>query len=283
MIKRIDIAAYIRTVEADQNTGLSSGMRVHSSPLSPPEDLRGLTPFTAAAMAFSVWDILLSLSDEPHEFTVYDCDASTLAESILLECIIIAVETVLLMRVLALYSRSRLVLLGLLAGLFGSACATFCGMWYTMSGFIYDAECYASSSPDIMLLVWLSPVAFESALFIMTLVKFRESRRFGLGKRPILDTIMRDGTWGFVVALVVMSLNAVVYTLHAEALSGVFYFWALSTLSFTGSHMLLNLRRIAYEPQTPWDATSAVEDTICFEHIDLSIPSIETDDDELTD
>ena len=34
----------------------------------------------------------------PHEFTVYECDASTLAESILLECVTIAVETVLLMR-----------------------------------------------------------------------------------------------------------------------------------------------------------------------------------------
>ena len=124
----------------------------------------------------------------------------------------------------ALYSRSRLVLLGLLAGLAAAVCATFCGMWFAMGDFIYDAECFASSSPKLMPLVWsvaalhvferrdslgagnmcndrLSPVAFEAALFIMTLVKFQESRRFGLGRRPILDTIMRDGTWGFVVAL----------------------------------------------------------------------------------
>ncbi|KAI0659270.1 hypothetical protein C8Q70DRAFT_130608 [Cubamyces menziesii] len=295
MIQRTDLVAYIRSVEADQNAGLSS----------------------AAAMTFSVWDILLSFSDEiqliwqptngwlrwlyafiryfpligeaalytyfdnpvrPHEFTVYECDASTLAESILLECVTIAVETVLLMRVHALYSRSRLVLLGLLAGLAATVCATFCGMWFAMGGFIYDAECFASSSPKLMPLVWLSPVAFEAALFIMTLVKFQESRRFGLGRRPILDTIMRDGTWGFFVALLVMSLNAVVYTLHAETLSGVFYFWAVSTLSFTGSHMLLNLRRIAYEPQAPWDAALTSTDTICFKRIDLSLPTLEVDD-----
>ncbi|TBU42473.1 hypothetical protein BD309DRAFT_962963 [Dichomitus squalens] len=104
-----------------------------------------------------------------------------------------------------------------------------------------------------MLVVWLSPTVFEAVLFAMTIAKFKQSRGEGLGRRPILDTIVRDGTWAFLVGIAVMVLNTLVYTSAARnALSGAAYFWTLSALSYVGSHVLLDLRRLGSERDTVW-------------------------------
>ncbi|TBU61169.1 hypothetical protein BD310DRAFT_921648 [Dichomitus squalens] len=79
-----------------------------------------------------------------------------------------------------------------------------------------------------MLVVWLSPTVFEAVLFAMTIAKFKQSRGEGLGRRPILDTIVRDGTWAFLVGIAVMVLNTLVYTSAARnALSGAAYLYVL--------------------------------------------------------
>ncbi|KAI0635291.1 hypothetical protein C8Q77DRAFT_1255173 [Trametes polyzona] len=197
------------------------------------------------------------------------CTANTLASTAVLECIVVAVELILLARVHALYGRSRRVLAALLAGFAISVCMTLFGIYYAAKGLRFDEQCLISSSPRIMLLVWLSPIVFEAGLFMLTMAKFRESRREGLGRRPLLEAIVRDGTWAFVLALVVMVLNAVVYTVFEESFSGIFYFWAVSILSCIGSHLLLNLRRITDEPSLPSDALSA----ICFDDVSGALPS----------
>lgn len=80
-------------------------------------------------------------------------------------------------------------------------------------------------------------------MFALTMLKFRQSRREGL-RRPILNTMVRDGTWAFILSLgeppgitmflgacaltgraVVMVLNAVIYTVFSETLSGIFYLY----------------------------------------------------------
>lgn len=97
-----------------------------------------------------------------------------------------------------------------------------------------------------MLSFWLrrlSPVAFDAFMFALTMLKFRQSRREEL-RRPILNTMVRDGTWAFILTLgespaitmflgahaltgraVVMVLNAVIYTVFSETLSGIFYLY----------------------------------------------------------
>ncbi|KAL1943890.1 hypothetical protein VTO73DRAFT_3708 [Trametes versicolor] len=278
-------ADYIRNRAADQTTGYSS----------------------AAALTFLAWDVCISFSLEVRliwgrpngylrwlyafirylplfaemVFFVYFvfpgpttisagklCRANTVASAIVLECTIVAVELVLLVRVHALYNRSRVVLVALLAGFAASFCATFFGMYSAADHLQFDEQCLISSAPRIMILVWLSPVAFDAFMFALTMLKFRQSRREGL-RRPILNTMVRDGTWAFILTLVVMVLNAVIYTVFSETLSGIFYFWATSVLSFIGSHVLLNLRQIALEPRLSWDYGSD-STTICLDDIDFT-------------
>ncbi|KAI0646458.1 hypothetical protein C8Q79DRAFT_1010084 [Trametes meyenii] len=199
---------------------------------------------SAMALTFLAWDIFTSFSDEvqliwqasngwfrwlyafiryvPLLTEIGRCAGGTLTEAVLMEFIIVAVEVVLLIRVYALYGRSKRVLLALLTGLAGSVCVTVFGMYFAANGFVYDGQCLVAASTRIVLIVWLSPVAFELVLLGLSLFKFGESRRQGLGKRPILDTLIRDGTWAFLSSLVVMVINAASYTIYSNELSSIF-------------------------------------------------------------
>ncbi|KAI0336832.1 hypothetical protein GY45DRAFT_1315510 [Cubamyces sp. BRFM 1775] len=167
-----DLVDYCIAVQADQITGF----------------------WSIAAVAFATWDLLLTLSDEVEliwripgillkslyvciryvplfggialftyysdsdrelRLTITECAFSTLAEAIFLGCVIVIVEVILLIRVHALYNRSRPVLLGLLGGFAMNICATAFGVLYSMKGFDYKVECLSSTPPRIILLVWL--------------------------------------------------------------------------------------------------------------------------------
>lgn len=54
----------------------------------------------------------------------------------------------------ALYNRSRVVLVALLAGFAASFCATFFGMYSAADHLQFDEQCLISSAPRIMILVW---------------------------------------------------------------------------------------------------------------------------------
>lgn len=88
----------------------------------------------------------------------------------------------------------------------------------------------------------LSPIAFDAFMFVLTVLKFWQSRREGLS-RPTLNTMVRDGTWAFTLSLgerqwytsevpgrmrthgntFILILNLVVYNVFLKTLSGVVY------------------------------------------------------------
>ncbi|KAI0349764.1 hypothetical protein OH77DRAFT_1525406 [Trametes cingulata] len=264
--------------------------------------------YSVAAMTFLTWDLIVSFAEEVNlvwqrpngwsrwlyafiryvpllaetgffayfavqarslpDFSGGQCNATVLTASVVLHSVIVGVEVVLLVRVHALYDRSRNMTFALVAAFATSLSASILGIYFALRRLSYDGQCLVSSAPRIMLLAWLSPVVFETFLFILTMMKFRESRLEGLSdKRPLLNTIVRDGSWGFVLALVVMVLNAVIYTMNSDSLTGKFYFWALSILSFVGSHVLLNLRATASDSRSsdPWDSSGETVTEIQFQ------------------
>ncbi|KAI0777291.1 hypothetical protein BD413DRAFT_174963 [Trametes elegans] len=249
-----------------------------------------------SAITFLVWDLLLSFSDEvdliwqkPNGwfrwlyiyiryvpliseaamftcFTVFKteavdfasdvCNTETVVTAVLFECLLVAVEIVLAVRVYVLYDRSRRILLVLLCGLLVSGCLSLVGIYLVSDGFTFSGQCLIYSYPRKMLLVCLPPAAYESALFILTTVKFRKCQQEKLGRRPILQRITHDGIWAFALAQVVMVFNVVIYNsdLSANALTSTFPFWATSTLSFIGTRVLLSLRSIASKSCLPWES-----------------------------
>ncbi|KAI0746915.1 hypothetical protein C8Q80DRAFT_806462 [Daedaleopsis nitida] len=222
--------------------------------------------------AFTIFTTLSSPTEQPR-VPWKMCDLTTTIESVFLGCVIVSVEIILLLRVYVLYDRQRKVLIFLLALCAASIVSAAVTMSFASDHIEYNQWCLVTSSSQTMLAVWLPPAAFETILFVMTMKVFGQSRRDGLGKRPILDTIVRDGTWAYALSIIAVTApNALIYTRFAKALSGIAYFWSLSVLSFVGSHVLLNLRRLGTAPCWLQDRQSALP--VASDDISMDIPCI---------
>ncbi|RDX54644.1 hypothetical protein OH76DRAFT_985291 [Lentinus brumalis] len=141
-------------------------------------------PLLGAIALFSLYVV------EPK--TAVTCDTMALMEGLLVGGVIVGEKVVLLVRVYILFNRRRTVLRALLGLFVVCTFATFIGMCFTAVQLEYDDSrlCLITSGTDAMLLVWLTPMAFETVLFAMTMWKFWQSRREGLGNRPTLDALV---------------------------------------------------------------------------------------------
>ncbi|KAI0646457.1 hypothetical protein C8Q79DRAFT_962741 [Trametes meyenii] len=256
-----------------------------------------------ASITFMMWDILISLPSEialvwqkPNGWLRYlyvfiryippvsaitsfvyfsfpgrrgstdeQCKVNSIIEEVVLACVVVTVHVILIVRVYALYNRSRILLQVLGVGCAVTLCVSLLGEYFASSSYKYGRMCLLVSAPHTMLpgLAWLSPATFDLILFTLTLIKFYESRREGLSRLPILDTIMRDGTWAFLLSFVVMMLNTLVFsrTITTE-MSGIAYTCTMSSLSYIGSQVLLNLKRVLAQPLClPWDTSSSFTDS----------------------
>ncbi|TFK89678.1 hypothetical protein K466DRAFT_17068 [Polyporus arcularius HHB13444] len=112
--------------------------------------------------------------------------------------------------------------------------------------------CIVTLTPRLFSFYWILPLAFETTLFALTLFKFATSvsGRSVVGRKDsIMFVLLRDGTWAYAVIFAAMLLNTVFYAVETTPLAGVSFAWEIATLSFAGSHVVLNTRRVARHPQ----------------------------------
>ncbi|OBZ77852.1 hypothetical protein A0H81_02424 [Grifola frondosa] len=227
-----------------------------------------------AALTFLTWDVLIHLADEVKyiwhgrngwmkwiylfirhmpifaqgstgvHFNSTGCRDWIIYQAAVMEAITLAVEIVLIIRVYALYNRNKLVLTIILL-LFVMEVTTM-----RCTDYIYG------------LLAMLS--GLETILFVLTLIKFFQVAHRRIGEQTLLNTFVRDGTWAFAIIFLIMLLNTLMYQLSHTPLAGICYFWALSVMSFAGSHALLNLRRHCWESE-PWFSTQTMMFTTDYE------------------
>lgn len=100
----------------------------------------------------------------------------------------------------------------------------------------------------------IAPIVFDTLLFALTLVKFVESVREGLGKQPVFHVIVRDATWAYALVcgtqhqflgytsysrhiltdrmiIVIMVLNAIAFLVFPAAITSIFYPYVHTWLS----------------------------------------------------
>ncbi|KAI0372049.1 hypothetical protein BV20DRAFT_139974 [Pilatotrama ljubarskyi] len=248
-----------------------------------------------AATAFLVWDTLISLAEEAeyiwsgpsgwakwifllirhvpylvqgtvltlvaipgHVWDSLACTAWITYQLAAIEALTIVVEIVLIIRVYAMYNRDRVVL-ALILMLFAGEIAAMCTILaLSIPEITFNSQCVITSTPKAFPTYWIVSLAFETMLFLLTLIKFLDTVVITqLRRQSVLFTLMRDGTWAYAVIFAVMLLNTLMYQIEHNALAGVCYFWEISVMSFAGSHVLLNLRRLALEPRDSlYDAAS---------------------------
>ncbi|KAI0711163.1 hypothetical protein C8T65DRAFT_739556 [Cerioporus squamosus] len=245
---------------------------------------QGIDRAAVAAMTFVLYDILLNLGDEVDmiwislfmliehgiAWTPKRCMVMQVYQNIAIQSLTLAVELILLGRVYAMYSRNRILLYFLSTFLFVEVCCMVGVLSVTIPEFRMTEGCIVTHTPRLFSFYWILPLAFETTLFALTLFKFATSvtDRSVLGRRhSIMFVLLRDGTWAYAIIFAAMLLNTVFYAVETTPLAGVSFAWEIATLSFAGSHVILNTRRIAWQPQRVtsfWSNTGPEVSTIEF-------------------
>ncbi|GBE89018.1 hypothetical protein BKA93DRAFT_343936 [Sparassis latifolia] len=167
-----------------------------------------------------------------------------------MQAITMAVDTILIIRIHAMYNRNKMILSTVLF-LFLLECAGMVTVLaLTIPKMTFTTGCIITSTPSHFVVFWILSLVFETVLFALTLFKFWGSVTCTLGKHSVVYVLFRDGIWAYAIIFVVMLLNTLMYDLVKNALAGVCFFWELAVMSFAGSHVLLNLRRLATQVHT---------------------------------
>ncbi|EKM52421.1 uncharacterized protein PHACADRAFT_186572 [Phanerochaete carnosa HHB-10118-sp] len=175
-------------------------------------------------------------------FSIIECKRWMTVQAVILQLIITSVDAILITRVYALYNRSR-ALLGVLSALF---LAELFGLSYILAvvtpKLTFNDECFVTSSPSLFVVYWIVSLAFETILFVLTLVKFGCAVKQGWGRRPVMRDFVTDGTWAYTLIFVTMLVNAMLYKFNTTPLAG-----GCSPFSplqvYQGSRVILNPRR----------------------------------------
>ena len=66
-------------------------------------------------------------------------------------------------------------------------------------------------------------LAFETVLFVLTIIKFVDAVKQGWGKGPIMQQFVTDGTWAYLLIFLVMLVNMMLYKYVHSTLTGICY------------------------------------------------------------
>jgi hypothetical protein len=116
--------------------------------------------------------------------------------------------------VFALYNKSKPLLAFLSTAFIGEVAYLSYNLATVTPKLGFTDDCFVRSSPPSFIIYWYVPgiycmtississnrivsLAFETLLFLLTLIKFFIAVKDGWGKRPVMQEFVRDGTWAF--------------------------------------------------------------------------------------
>ncbi|RDX54621.1 hypothetical protein OH76DRAFT_1478889 [Lentinus brumalis] len=193
---------------------------------------------------------LLAVVGDGHVYGTPACRVWIAYQLVANEVLTVVVEIILIIRIYAMYNRNWIVTRTVYALFVAEVVAMCTILAITVPKFEFTSQCLITSTPKIFPSYWTISLAFETTLFLLTLYKFfsvLEIMKFH--RQPIIVTLVRDGTWAYAIIFAIMLLNTLMYELEKNTLAGICYFWELSVMSYAGSHVLLNLRRLAMDPR----------------------------------
>ncbi|KAF8466810.1 hypothetical protein DFH94DRAFT_600929, partial [Russula ochroleuca] len=206
--------------------------------------------YFAVAMQISLLFVGTELSIGFH-YTDSDCVKWYIYQEVGTQLLIAAVESVLIVRVHALYDRNLSVTVPLVVLFVLENISMIVTLVIVIPGVHFDATCTVIRSPPTLLIFAAAFVLFETVLFVLTLIKFLVALRGGWGRTPVVFLLVRDGTWAFILIFVTLCINAGFYIGEGNsAISAIAFPWLLSIESFAGARVVLNLHAISSDPSS---------------------------------
>jgi len=160
-------------------------------------------------------------------------------------CLLLAaVDLVIMLRVYALYNRSLkialvLAFLLLIQGALVTACTCI-----TVPRVPFGPSCDVLKTPPDVAYFMAAVVFSQTILLILTLRK----RRVAFGQSPLVDLVVRDGAWVFVL-VVSMFMITIPYSFVAQVSKPhVIFVWPITLLSITACRLIMNMQKVTVFP-----------------------------------
>ncbi|TCD61857.1 hypothetical protein EIP91_007826 [Steccherinum ochraceum] len=236
-----------------------------------------------AALAFTLWDVLIELSTEIEliwscrtsawirwtyifmryvavvalssiiviitsistnvTFTSVGCKAWQIWEMAVTLSIIWMLDAILILRLYAVYNRSKLMLWIILSLYVAEIAIMVYGSIATIDGMVVTPGCLILTSPRTFFACWLSALSFQTIVIILMAVNFFRTKFRQRSSSAILRILIRDGSWAYALIFLVTLSNSVLYNAGSKPIAGTPYAWAIALYSFAGCHLQMNLLR----------------------------------------
>lgn len=208
-----------------------------------------------ALIADSLWGSSMHNPIQCRDLLIYELSVN--------EALTIIVEAVLIIRIYAMFNCDTRILTVVLILYVGEISAMVTVLAISIPRMEFTTGCIITYAPSVFTSYWMISLAFETILFGMTLIKFfvTVASDRSLRRSWIMYILVRDGTWAFAVIFTAMLMNTFMYHFMHNSLAGLFFLWELSVMSLAGSHVLLNLRRLAVQTNSFKDSQWTSDET----------------------
>ncbi|KAJ6493456.1 hypothetical protein C8R45DRAFT_1136693 [Mycena sanguinolenta] len=179
-------------------------------------------------------------------FTFRDCEVWAIYQSAAAVILVAAVDYILILRgtyLFALYDNHRYIKAPVLILFCLELLVMLVSLGFSLSGIRFDDErrCIVTHFPNSFIFYGASAILFQTVLFSLTVLRFVQAIRAGWGKMPLLLLIVRDGTWAYLLAVLVAISDLSLYALQNHTYGGILYGSTVTAVSFSGYRILLNL------------------------------------------
>ncbi|KAF4605571.1 hypothetical protein EYR40_004357 [Pleurotus pulmonarius] len=248
-----------------------------------------------AALAFTVWDIVVCFEDEVEQIwqsawtrlkflyiflRYFSLVAQVIAtiltlglaaplypgrsvcllllsfQAISSQALMMGVQVLLVLRVIALFNRVRW-LRSFLSALFLVEVVLMTVFFgISLRSMDYGIHCVITGFPITATGFLIPPILYESLLFVLTMIKFYQALREGWGRQPVISRFMSHGIWAFGAPFVILTVNTLCMALLKGAIASVAYSWIIAVPPFAGARLILSMSHLFSQQPSVGQTTS---------------------------
>jgi len=198
--------------------------------------------FAIAAQVVNICLVFFPLSRLP--VGRRECEAWLLFLIVSACLLMITVDVVIMLRVYALYNCSLRIALFLTFMLLGQIAVVTTCTPLTVPKAPFGPSCDVLKTPPDVAYFMVTVIASHTALLILTVRK----RKVAFGQSPVVDLVVRDGAWVFVL-VVSMFMVTIPYSLVSQvAKPYVMFVLPISLLSIIACRVILNMQEVVVIP-----------------------------------
>ncbi|KII84044.1 hypothetical protein PLICRDRAFT_57875 [Plicaturopsis crispa FD-325 SS-3] len=173
------------------------------------------------------------------------CHAWEIFDLMSAECVLVAVEILLMLRVYALFERDlRMAWFLLLLLVIEITIMTFL-VAYTLPNMHFSVFCISTSTPRDVIFFCFALVSTQSLVWIFSVYKYFSALRAGWGRSPMMRLLVQDSAYTFAGLILTVLASGLIYGLVDRSLFSGGAGWLLTLMSCAGCRIIINMHDLA--------------------------------------